>query len=103
MIGTEIKEARLAAGLGLRETARALPLSAAYLCGIECGERLPSPAVIVKLAAAIGTAPDRWLWLWAVEQMTEPLATLAARYTRQQRREARQATTAPAVAQEDDR
>lgn len=100
MIGTEIKAARLAAGMGQRELARLLELAPAYLCDIEQGQRIPPPATIARIAEALKTIPDRWLWLWAVGQMTEPLAVKAAEYrekaaraaARQQRRSGRAAT-----------
>lgn len=86
MIGTEIKEARLAAGISQRGLARLLELAPAYLCDIEQGARVPPPATIARIADVLKLDAARWLWLWAVGQMTEPLAEKAAGYREEARR-----------------
>lgn len=62
-IGQTLRDMREARGDGLRQTAGRAGISAAYLCDIELDRRIPSPAVIVRLAAALGVVPQRLLRL----------------------------------------
>lgn len=51
--GATLREARKAAGLGLRELARRVPINPGYLCNVEHGVRVPSPEVAKHLDRAL--------------------------------------------------
>jgi transcriptional regulator with XRE-family HTH domain len=52
-LGRNIRDAREAAGIGLRELARLAKLSASYLCELEAGENIPSADKIQRIAQAL--------------------------------------------------
>ena len=55
--GARVREARQRKGLSLREAA--IPgCSASFLSRVESGQRVPSPGVIVALAARLGAEPE---------------------------------------------
>jgi transcriptional regulator with XRE-family HTH domain len=54
MLGIYIKELREKNDLSLREAAKRLGLSAAFLCDIELGRRYPSDEVLAKMATQLG-------------------------------------------------
>lgn len=54
MTGSQIRAARLAAGLSLREVARRAVIDAGYLSQIERGIRAPSPAFLARLSEVLG-------------------------------------------------
>ncbi|MGH3646582.1 MAG: helix-turn-helix domain-containing protein [Micromonosporaceae bacterium] len=54
MTGTQIRAARLAAGLSLREVARRAHIDAGYLSQIENGKRAPSTEVLATLGDVLG-------------------------------------------------
>lgn len=59
-IGEQIRRARKAAGLGLRQTAARAFISPGYLCQIEHGERVaPSSEVLARLSVVLGVEPTR--------------------------------------------
>ena len=77
-IGSEIKKAR-----GVRtatEVADAIGVHKSYLCDIENERRIPPPHTITAIATALDVVPDRWLWLWMLEQMSIRDALKAASY-----------------------
>lgn len=54
MTGEEIRKARLAAGLGVRELGRRLECSGQHICDIEHGRRYPSHELAVAIAHELG-------------------------------------------------
>jgi transcriptional regulator with XRE-family HTH domain len=56
--GDRIREFREAKDKSLRELARELEVSAAFLSDVELGRRYPSDDVLDKLAARLGTTAD---------------------------------------------
>lgn len=52
--GSQIRAARLAAGLGLREVARRAVIDPGYLSQIERGKRAPSPEFLARLSDVLG-------------------------------------------------
>lgn len=48
-LGPALKAARVRAGLGLRQAARAAGITHAYLRDLETGQRCPSSAVVAEL------------------------------------------------------
>lgn len=56
--GAAVRRQRLAKGLGVRELARALGLSAPYISDIEYDRRVPSETVLRALAGALGADAD---------------------------------------------
>ncbi|GAA2644506.1 hypothetical protein GCM10010399_93040 [Dactylosporangium fulvum] len=59
--GADIRAARYAKGLKLYELAEAVGVSAPYLSSIERGTKLGSPAVLVRIAAALGKNPEQFI------------------------------------------
>jgi len=57
MTGEQIQRARGAAGVGLRELARRLNISASHLCDIEHARRVPAHHLALKIAATLGLPP----------------------------------------------
>jgi|SRR3984893_1010613 transcriptional regulator with XRE-family HTH domain len=56
--GEAVRRQRLAKGLGVRELARALGLSASYISDIEHDRRTPSEIVLRALAHVLGADTD---------------------------------------------
>jgi len=61
--GEEIKYLRLEKNFGVRELAKMIPISPAYLIDIEKNNRIPSPDKIEKIARALNCDPDKLLTL----------------------------------------
>lgn len=61
--GEEVKHLRLENDLGLREFAKMVPISPAYLIDIEKNNRVPSADVIEKIAKALSYDADKLLTL----------------------------------------
>lgn len=61
--GEELKYLRFEKNLGLRELAKMIPISPAYLIDIEKNNRIPSAGVVEKIAKALGCNPDKLLAL----------------------------------------
>lgn len=59
--GADIRAARYAKGLKIFELAKAVGISAPYLSMIERGDRLGSPAVLVRIAAVLGKEPEQFI------------------------------------------
>ena len=57
-LGERIRELREAKDLSLRELARALDVSAAFMSDVELGRRYPSDEVLAKIAKKLHTALD---------------------------------------------
>jgi transcriptional regulator with XRE-family HTH domain len=57
-LGQRIRELREEKDLSLREVAKRLQVSAAFLSDVELGRRYPSPRVLSDLAEALGTSVD---------------------------------------------
>ncbi|GAA3255967.1 helix-turn-helix domain-containing protein [Streptomyces lavendulae] len=51
--GPTLRTARAAAGLGLREAARAIGIPSSYLHALEAGQRCPSRTVAERIAVAL--------------------------------------------------
>ncbi|MFE3580555.1 helix-turn-helix domain-containing protein [Streptomyces vinaceus] len=51
--GPTLRAARAAAGLGLREAAKAIGLNASYLHALEAGQRCPSRTVAERIATVL--------------------------------------------------
>lgn len=62
-LGATIRQQRLAKGLGLREVARQLGLSASYVSDIEHDRRIPSETVLRALAHVLGADVDSLITL----------------------------------------
>lgn len=60
-LGEQIRHARIAKGLPLRELARRLEKSPSYINDIEHDRRIPSEEVLVKIAAKLDLDIDRIL------------------------------------------
>jgi transcriptional regulator with XRE-family HTH domain len=56
-LGATIRAVREEQGLSLTELAKAAETDKAYISGLERGQRNPSWAFIVRLAAALGVTP----------------------------------------------
>ncbi|MEP3107444.1 MAG: helix-turn-helix transcriptional regulator [Hyphomicrobiales bacterium] len=61
ILGTNLREARKAAGLSQEALALEIGIDRTYISGIERGVRNPSLDVIVKLAERVGVEPGRLL------------------------------------------
>lgn len=61
--GEELKHLRLKKNLGVRELAKMIPISPAYLIDIEKNNRIPSAEVIEKIARALNCDSDKLLTL----------------------------------------
>lgn len=57
-LGAELRAARIAAGLGLRQTARLVGINNGYLSLLEAGLRAPSVDVAAELAEALVLEPE---------------------------------------------
>lgn len=57
-LGEQIRDLREAKDLSVRELARQLKVSAAFLSDVELGRRHPSDEVMVRLAECLGTVPE---------------------------------------------
>jgi len=57
-LGERIRELREGADFSLREFARLLKISAAFLSDIELGRRFPSDDLLARLAKRLGTTED---------------------------------------------
>lgn len=57
-LGDRLRELREAKDFSLREFARKLELSAAFLSDVELGRRNPSDEVLVRMARFLGTTVD---------------------------------------------
>jgi transcriptional regulator with XRE-family HTH domain len=57
-LGQRIRELREERDLSLRELAKTLDVSAAFLSDIELGRRYPSEKVLAKIAHALGTSVE---------------------------------------------
>lgn len=57
-LGERIRELREEKDLSLRELARALGLSAAFMSDVELGRRYPSDEVLAKIAKKLHTTAD---------------------------------------------
>lgn len=57
-LGQKIRELREAKDISLRELAKRVELSAAFLSDIELGRRFPSDEVLAKLATALDITAD---------------------------------------------
>jgi transcriptional regulator with XRE-family HTH domain len=57
-LGERIRELREAKDLSLRELAKKLELSAAFLSDIELGRRNPSDEVLTRMVRVLGTTAD---------------------------------------------
>jgi len=56
-LGIVLRDARTRLGLGVRELARRADVPASTVSRVESGKLKPSPAVLARLAAALGMAP----------------------------------------------
>lgn len=61
--GEEVKHLRLEKNLGVRELAKMIPISPAYLIDIEKNNRVPSPDKIERIAKALNCDPYKLLKL----------------------------------------
>ena len=59
--GERLRELREEADLSLRELAREVNVSAAFMSDIELGKRYPSDEVLERLARVLQTTPDELL------------------------------------------
>ncbi len=59
--GADIRAARYAKGLKLYELAKLVGVSSPYLSAIERGAKLGSPAVLVRIAEALGKRPEQFI------------------------------------------
>lgn len=57
-LGQKIRELREAKDVSLRELAKRVELSAAFLSDIELGRRFPSGEVLAKIATALGISTE---------------------------------------------
>ena len=57
-LGQQIRDARVAAGLSLRALARQLEVAPSYMNDIENDRRVPSEAVIMRIASELGLDAD---------------------------------------------
>jgi transcriptional regulator with XRE-family HTH domain len=62
-LGEQLRAARVAKGLGLRELARAIEKAPSYVSDIEYDRRVPSEAVLRSVCEALDLDPDRMLAL----------------------------------------
>jgi catechol 2,3-dioxygenase-like lactoylglutathione lyase family enzyme/transcriptional regulator with XRE-family HTH domain len=60
-LGIRIREARLARGLTLRQTASMSEISTAHLSQVERGDAIPSLPALVGISATLGVAPEYFL------------------------------------------
>jgi transcriptional regulator with XRE-family HTH domain len=60
-LGQQIRDARVAAELSLRALARQLEIAPSYMNDIENDRRVPSEAVLLRIASALGLDSDRLL------------------------------------------
>lgn len=60
-IGNEIKVRRETAGITQEDLARVVCLSRSAIAQYECGYKLPSLAVLTRIADALGTTPAAML------------------------------------------
>ena len=60
-LGQQIRDARVAAGLSLRALARQLEVAPSYMNDIENDRRVPSEAVLLRIASTLDLDPDRLL------------------------------------------
>lgn len=61
LIGKRIKEARIARGISQMFLAELCDISDPYVSYIECGKKIPSLEVIIKIAKALDTSVDTLL------------------------------------------
>jgi len=103
--GARVREVRLGKGLSLREAA--FPgCSASFLSRVESGQRVPSPAVVVTLAARLGADPEDMLGGsldHRVDATQLASAEIAARLGDPTARPALEALFSEAVARSDER
>ena len=57
-LGQRLRELRDRADLSLRELAKRIGISSAFLSDIELGRRFPSEEILGKLAGALNVAPE---------------------------------------------
>ena len=57
-LGKRIRELREELDLSLRELAKTLDVSAAFLSDVELGRRYPSEKVLIKIAQVLGTSVE---------------------------------------------
>ena len=62
-VGTQLRALREGRGVGLREMARRVRVTASYLCEVERGRKAPSEAVVRRLARELRHDPELLL-LW---------------------------------------
>jgi transcriptional regulator with XRE-family HTH domain len=60
-LGQQIRDARVAAELSLRALARQLEVAPSYMNDIENDRRVPSEAVLLRIASGLGLDSDRLL------------------------------------------
>lgn len=60
--GSRVRALRLQRGLSLQALGDQLQLSKPHLCLIETGKRVPSEAVVRRLARFFGEDEDRWVF-----------------------------------------
>jgi transcriptional regulator with XRE-family HTH domain len=61
MLGEVVRQVRLDRGVSGSEFAKAVGISPSYVCKIENQGAVPTEKIIVKMAAALGVAPERFL------------------------------------------
>lgn len=57
LVGKNVKEARLSAGLSQEQLAELSGFTQQYLSGLERGHRNPTVVTVFELAQALGTTP----------------------------------------------
>lgn len=65
-----LKELRIRAGLTGRDLAKKIGISAPYYSGLECGNRQPSPKMVIKIGSTLKVSPDS---LWEGRDERDPL------------------------------
>ncbi|MFW8745581.1 helix-turn-helix domain-containing protein, partial [Mesorhizobium japonicum] len=68
-IGPRLRDARLREGLGVRELARQIGVTAGLISQIETGRTQPSVATLYLLVDRLGISLD---WLLALDERTRP-------------------------------
>src|SRR5487761_1391839 len=57
-IGQQLRRARLAAGISLREMARRVDVSASFISQVELGRTMPSVGTLYSIASELGVSLD---------------------------------------------
>jgi transcriptional regulator with XRE-family HTH domain len=79
-LGTRLRQARLRAGITVRELARQLGVSASFISQLENGKSQPSVSTLYALAQCLGESIDRLFLEQNQSAASAPVATVAEKH-----------------------